>query len=700
MKEILLMLGKGSLEKGFSNVNVELKGDDFNGWKDTTELLPETRLKSVYESWLILYRSSVRLGRYRGTTFHTPNGTQASLEDIYKTTEDITNALNSWLVRGDFARIEANLRTALQVNDRISLSIITDDEFLWKLPWHLWDFCKDYQHCVESFSKSSIQNRQRQLRANGRVDILAISGNAPELGLTVDLAALQQPRARVIPCKEPNSVLDISNALISQKQIRILFFGGHGKTIELELEGEIKPIGKIYLDRNTSISISKIKEDLRIAVERGLQIAIFNCCSGLGLAWELAELNIPYTIVMRSQIPEWLAQQFCSDLLGTYSKGGDFAAAFHHARGRLVRATDLDDDFDSWLPMLLHNPDSNRSTWADLSRPWWQVPAPQPVIKARRWLTKPDHLPLAWMGISLLSTGITLGLQTFAPVQKIESLAIDRFQAAQVAMNPAKSRVVVIDMNDLDEVVDEGRVVINGESISSEAQLQAFTQIPFLALGLDVDVKIQSQTSDSLLGKPNVSVNCDERPPTMTYSSQIDRNCLSLAWAVTNKHQAINKSFILNPYLIPSIEKIKLADAIKLIKHNSDIFKDKILIIGFVKDRYSPAILHAIAAEQIARSIVVGAAAPTDNHQPLTIPSSDSSGTIYILIWSGLSSIIILNVKKLFPTSVGMTLLSLGTSWLLFASGYLLPLVPAIVVIGISSTLIWLLDLPNDSTKL
>jgi hypothetical protein len=520
MKEIILQLNKGSLKTGFPCVNVELKGDDIDGWKDVASLSPNIEIESAYKKWLILYESSRRLGRVRGTTFHTGTGSQLSLEDIHTTSQTLITALNSWLNQADFAAIQSKLRTSLQAEDRISLSIVTDDDFLWQLPWHRCDFVTDHKNCVESFSRSFVQsNRHRKLRANGRVDILAIWGSNSGLGLAKDLAALKQPRARVTSCY-PTSAVEISDALVlanrKQKQIRILFFGGHGKTIE---RGN-QTVGKIYLDTEISISIKKIKADLEAAIERGLQIAIFNCCFGLGLAIELADLNIPYLIVMRSELPDELAQQFCQDLLSTYSRGGNFKTAFHYARGRLITRTDReDDDFESWLPMLVHNPESQRVTWADLSRSWWQRSAPEFVVKARRELTKPDRLPLTWIGISLLSTGMTMGLQTLLPVQKLESKVVDRLQFVQAAMMPVESRVVVINLNGKDEGFDEGRVVIGGDSISSESQLQELSKFKFAALG--VDVKIEDTASNSWLKtQQNVSLNCDRQLPTMIYAPQ------------------------------------------------------------------------------------------------------------------------------------------------------------------------------------
>jgi hypothetical protein len=690
MKTIILRLGSGSLAQGFPGVYVELKGDGIDGWGESTSLVPDLELKTKYDAWERVYRASVRLSG-RGTVFHTPTGTQVGLTSIHQVTTDLIAALNHWLSQGDFARIQAQLRTNLHPDDRISLSIITtDDTFLWKLPWHHWDFCKAYADCVESFSKSNIQaNHQQRLRANGWVDILAIWGHAPELGLAQDLAALQQPRARVTTYK-PKSAIDISDALIEQQQMRILFFGGHGETIELELEAKIQSIGTIYLDKDTPISISKIKTDLKQAIERGLQIAIFNCCSGLGLAQELADLNLPYLVVMRSQIPDKLAQQFCQDLLSRYSQGRDFTTAFHYARGRLVTRTDRDDEFESWLPMLVHNPHSNRITWQDLSRTWWQLPTPLPLLKARRELTKPDRLPLTWLGISLLATALTIGLQTLVPIKQLESLAIDRLQYIQAKMLPEPSHLVVLNINDPTMMVP--REPETGKYLLDEAQLQDLATIPFVALGLDVQLEDRLSTNSWLEDRQRqITIDCDKRSPTMNYSSE--QNCPALAWLVTKNHASASRSLgiktpiILNPYLTAKISKntINFNDISKLTKKDPNIFKDKILLVGYVENSASSVMIHATAAESIASG------------KGLVTLYIDSIGNIYLLCWTGIGASSIFYRRRLLPLAIGITGGCMVTGFVMFMSGSLLPLVPAVMVVGVSVYSVYLVKCPNES---
>ncbi|NJL10173.1 MAG: hypothetical protein HC908_08410 [Calothrix sp. SM1_7_51] len=46
------------------------------------------------------------------------------------------------------------------------------------------------------------------------------------------------------------------------------------------------------------------------AIQKGLKLAIFNSCEGLGLARQLASLHIPQVIVMREPVPDKVAQEF------------------------------------------------------------------------------------------------------------------------------------------------------------------------------------------------------------------------------------------------------------------------------------------------------------------------------------------------------------------------------------------------------
>jgi hypothetical protein len=683
MKEIILRLGSGSLETGFPSINVELRdrthGRQQSHWESVASLPSSPELKNVYEEWQHLYQNSLRQNRQRGVTFAPMGTTNIRYRNIREVTHELVTALNNWLNQGDFHhKIQAQLRTELNASDQIVIAIVTDNLLLWQLPWHRWNFFDAYQHCVEFFSKPQFKNLSRQPQRNGKVDILALWGNAPELNLAKDLAALQQPRAVVKSC-QPKSAIDISNRLAAQ-QIDILFFGGHGETIELDIAGNPQTFGAIYLDKETSIEIDKIKKDLQQAVDRGLQIAIFNCCSGLGLAQELADLNIPYLIVMRSQISDQLAQQFCRDLLLRYSQGASFPAAFQYARERLKPATDRPGEFESWLPMLLHNPNSNHVTWQQLCHSWGDLPIPSSIVQANRWLTKPSNKPLAWFGLSLLSTGITVGLRILPLTQNIEAIALDRFQYAQVKIMPPKSHVVIVDIsaknNQGNTKKQNDIVVIGGEYLSSQTPLQELSKVSFSALG--IDLKFPTPPPESFLHNSNVSLDCKDLSSDINHPPQ-PQGCLNLITKPYPKVIRPPRGFILNPYLSATIPRISLNNIVA----NPTVFADKFLLVGAIEDESSQVVRHAISAEQIIRTAIA--------QQRLPIKLSYYGGAVYLWGWSAISSALIFNRRRLLPFSAVMVLLSTITAWLLFLYGFVVPLMASIITISISSAFIFII---------
>ncbi|MDY6902560.1 MAG: CHASE2 domain-containing protein, partial [Cyanobacteriota bacterium] len=135
----------------------------------------------------------------------------------------------------------------------------------------------------------------------------------------------------------------------------IIFFAGHSRT-----EGET---GRIYINPDYSLTISELWYALRKAVDRGLQLAIFNSCDGLGLARELDDdLYIPQMIVMRELIPDQIAQEFLKYFLTAFSDGQPFHLAVQIARQRLHG---LEDKFPcaTWLPVIYQNPTAVPPVW-------------------------------------------------------------------------------------------------------------------------------------------------------------------------------------------------------------------------------------------------------------------------------------------------------------------------------------------------
>ncbi|PLZ37291.1 ABC transporter substrate-binding protein, partial [Fischerella thermalis WC542] len=131
----------------------------------------------------------------------------------------------------------------------------------------------------------------------------------------------------------------------------ILFFAGHSISKEGDCWGEIQ----INADESY-LSLRNLRYSLRHAVRQGLKLAIFNSCDGLGLARNLADLRIPYTIVMREPVPDIIAQEFLKYFLTAFTSGESLYASVNQARERLYEEWERDYPCASWLPVIFQNP--------------------------------------------------------------------------------------------------------------------------------------------------------------------------------------------------------------------------------------------------------------------------------------------------------------------------------------------------------
>ena len=334
MKKVIIKLGNGALDSGFSSVNVELKGEERTPWQDLCSLRAAPDLKSSLNEWELLYREIVRLNRddlHRGVKFAEQAITNVSIQDLRNLHDRLKIELNKWLTESDFHRIEKSLRTKLNASEEITVIIQAAQRSIWQLPWYLWDFFTDYPLAIEVFSKPQNTDVSNLLvQPNAKVDILALFGTDPLLNLDRDFQCLKSlPDVNLKPF-ETTSAQDIV-ARLNLNSPDILYISGHGESVEYESDLE----GVIYLNPQTPLEISTLKAELKKAVICGLQIAIFNCCSGLGIAHQLSDVNIPYLIVMRAEIPNRIAQYFLENLLFEYSNGVDFVRAFQLAHERI-----------------------------------------------------------------------------------------------------------------------------------------------------------------------------------------------------------------------------------------------------------------------------------------------------------------------------------------------------------------------------
>jgi WD40 repeat protein len=351
----------GDLEQG---VRVALEIGEKNSRPSveiTGYLPPNPNLVTRFDHWQSTYRSLGKSYRViKAKTIIYDGSITQQRQDCHNYASELQKHLNKWLLSESFRSIREKWLQQLSPSDEVRVLIRTSSIPLRQLPWHLWDLVENYPkaevaYCApESFQSASPKTPTYR----DQVKILAILGNSVGIDVHKDRQLLENlPEATTIFLVEPQRQ-EINDQLWNQHW-DILFFAGHSKT-----EGNA---GRIFINQTDSLTIEELKYALRNAVSNGLQLAIFNSCDGLGLAFELEQLHIPQMMVMREPIPDEVAQAFLTNFLAAFANGKSFYLAGREAR---LKLQGLEDNFPcaSWLPMIFQNPTAVPPSWQDLGR--------------------------------------------------------------------------------------------------------------------------------------------------------------------------------------------------------------------------------------------------------------------------------------------------------------------------------------------
>lgn len=354
-KWVILKLGEGSFDQGFT-VTLQIGEEGYRPSTELTGKLPAApQIPELYKQWQSAYRNlglPLRLNKPKKQT------TQVSLtQPCTEAAKLLRDSLNEWLNSEAFRPVKEGILKKLQPAEVIRLIVQTEDIQRQRLPWHLWEILvEDYTKAEVALSAPEYDRVAVKAPAKKGVRILAILGNSEGIDTQKDRALLEQlPGAEVTFLPEPQR-REIADALWEQGW-DILCFSGHSKT-----EGET---GRISINKTDSLTVAELKHALRTAVERGLRLAIFNSCDGLGLANDLADLHVPQLIVMREPVPDAVAQEFLKYFLKAFARGESFYLAVREARERLQG---IEDKFPcaTWLPVICQNPAEAPPTWQEL----------------------------------------------------------------------------------------------------------------------------------------------------------------------------------------------------------------------------------------------------------------------------------------------------------------------------------------------
>ena len=406
-KLVVLQIGDGSFEEGFS-VSMQIKQEQNNLSKNssaslseialTGKLPPQPEILQQYQRWQSSYRclgQDLRLGAI-------PVPSNINLrQECQQAAELLQNSFNAWLDAESFRSLREKLLEQLVPAEAVQILLQTENIWLQRLPWHLWDLLDRYPQAELAISTPTYESVPKRLSSRGKVKILAILGHSTGIDTQADHALLSRlPDTEVYFLVEPQ-LQDISDRLWEQSW-DILFFAGHSIT----QSGDAK--GCIYLNSTESLTIEQLKHGLKQAIAGGLKLAIFNSCDGLGLARELAQLQIPYTIVMREPVPDLVAQEFLKYFLTEFAKGKSFYLAVKEARKRL-EGLESQFPFATWLPLIWQHPAEIPPTWQE-----WTGKSP----------TKPNWLQVFFTSLAI--TSLCLGMRWLGILQPLELWAFDR----------------------------------------------------------------------------------------------------------------------------------------------------------------------------------------------------------------------------------------------------------------------------------
>ncbi len=499
----VLKIGRGSFHQGFE-VSLEMREDGGSPVGEIEGRLgANTDIEGLYLLWKQSFRHLSAITRNDvweiESSLPTNRSTRDITDDCWQRMRQVEANLNQWLQSSGelgWQKIRERLSKELASQaDTMRLAIKARDTILWKLPWHSWDLLSSYPNVGISYSTVEYESWEiaKHQTQSDRVRLLAIFGNRQNLDLAADRQAIENlPETDSVFCHQPQA-RDLIAQLRNPQGWDIFFFAGHSQTIEQR--------GRISLSLNESIETDQFKHALQEAVQKGLKIAIFNSCEGLGLAQQLADLHVPIIIIMQEIVPDVVAQSFLTEFLREYAAGQPLYTAVRHAQERLEEFTDLPGA--TWLPMIYQNPAEVPPTWKDLR------PTKHKYRRQLEW----QHLPNILVK-SLVATGLVMTMRFLGGLQPVELWAFDQMTRLQPDRG-IDERLLIIKVTAQD--IQKQRQYPLSDRVILQALEKLQTHQP-RAIGLDIyrDFPVEPgnrQLAAHIQKNPNLVTICEVRQP-------------------------------------------------------------------------------------------------------------------------------------------------------------------------------------------
>ena len=386
----------------------------------------------------------------------------------------LLNAFRLWLSQASLLPIRAELANALRLGIT-DLFITCESSDFNRLPWETWQESPEFVGTLRiartpTTIRSQVGARIRRLQLR----ILVILGDETGLNFQAErdaLKALQRYAAVEFvgwQGKEDGTLRSrIRAAIMDEQGWDVLVFAGHSN--ETALTG-----GELGIAPGESLMLAEILSDLRLAIDRGLQFAIFNSCRGLSIAQTLIDAGLSHVMIMREPIHNQVAQQFLLQFLQPFIIGSDVDAAMRSACDTLQRDPNLDYPSSYWIPSLFRHPASELLQFPPIDRLRW----------LKQW--KPDRWEASVVGsvaiLSLLNPvqdslmNLRQGIQT-----------IYRLMTVQVPQNASLIQLVTIDQASLDQAAIVNRQPMDWNYLATVLDQLADYQPGIVGLDFSLD---------------------------------------------------------------------------------------------------------------------------------------------------------------------------------------------------------------------
>ncbi|MGK7922245.1 MAG: CHAT domain-containing protein, partial [Trichodesmium sp.] len=286
--------------------------------------------------------------------------------------EQVKITLNQWLDSGESSwqpirdELIAVLSSLQSSESEIRLFFDIQNPNLRRIPWQEWSLFESRFPNTEIAIRVKGRSRFQGVRKLSKVRIILIVGKSDVINTELDLEVIQklQEKGAEVKCLNQPTREILSNALREEPGYHILVFAGHSCSKE---DGSI---GWIDLNDEDRLSIEEFKNSVKYAIDKGLQLAIFNSCDGLGLANQLANLGLSRIIVMREPVPDMVAVKFLEYFFEEFANNKSLFESVRIAKGRLEHFEKLYPGA-MWLPTICIQETalSNSLNWQQLIQP-------------------------------------------------------------------------------------------------------------------------------------------------------------------------------------------------------------------------------------------------------------------------------------------------------------------------------------------